>query len=309
MRTSPGLVGSLALLAAAVALGGCALMKPVPPAPAPTIAQIENMTFDGILEQPTTLAGGSYEGAPFVDGGASRPAVQLWTDLIALGDLDAAPGDEAAVLLSSTDGGSGERIHLAVVGTRDGQVAELGSVRIGDRVKVRSLTVAGGKVVIDVVEAGDGDAACCPTQLARKTYLLEGSEVRLESSIAQGTLSVAALSGNWELMWMDQAAPPPGVKPPTVELIGVRLSGHSGCNRYTGSFEELGPGKIKVSPLAGTRMMCAPTDMNLEQEFLRRLERVNRYTFLAGRLALSGPRGDSEFLLLFDKQKAAKPGK
>jgi heat shock protein HslJ len=260
------------------------------------------MTLTGILEQPITLDGGSYEGAPFVESGASRPAVQLWSDLIAFGDLDEVPGDEAAALVSATSGGSGERVHLIVAGTRDGQATELGSAVVGDRVKVRDLAVASGNVVIDVVEGAPGDAACCPTQLTRKTYGLAGGALRPQSSVIEGTLSVEALRGNWQLMWIDQEAPPEGVKPPTLELIGVRISGHSGCNRYSGSFEELGPGKVKVTPLSGTRMACAPPSMNLEQDFLRRLERVDRYTFLAGRLALSGPRGDSEFLLLFEKQ-------
>jgi len=256
----------------------------------------------GILEQPISLDGGSYEGAPFVESGASRPAVQLWSDLIAFGDLDTVPGDEAAALLSATSGGSGDRVHLVAVGTRDGQATELGSVLVGDRIKVRNLGVDSGKVAIDVVEAGPSDAACCPTQLARKIYGLADDGLRLESSITAGTLSVEALRGNWHLIWIDQEAPPEGVKRPTLEVTGVRIAGDSACNRYSGSFEELGPGKVKVAPLMGTRMACAPPSMNLEQEFLRRLERVDRYTFLAGRLALTGPRGDSEFLLLFEKQ-------
>jgi heat shock protein HslJ len=298
---------TIALIICTLSAQGCALSTSAPPLPPPTLTQIEDTTFSGILEHPITLENGSYAGAPFVEGGASGPAVQLWSDLIAFGDLDRTPGDEAAVLLSSTAGGSGERVHLAAVGTRDGQVTELGSILVGDRVKVRSLSVIAGEVSIDVVEAGPGDAACCPTQLARKTYVLDEGTLRLESSVGEGVLSLEALSGTWRLTWIDQEAPPAEVKTPTLELRGLRLAGYSGCNHYTGSFEELGPGKVKVAPLAGTRMACAPANMNLEQEYLRRLERVDRYTFLAGKLALSGPRGDSEFLLLFDRQAPAKP--
>jgi heat shock protein HslJ len=283
-------------------LTGCAIDTSAPPVPAPTAAQIEEMTFSGVFEQPITLENGRYEGAPFVEGGASRPAAQLWSDLIAFGDLDGIPGDEAAVLLSSTSGGSGERIHLAAVGTRDGQATELAGVLVGDRVKVRSLAAGAGRISVGVVEAGPGEPACCPTQLARKTYVFDEGDLRLESSVVEGTLSVEALRGSWELTWMDQEAPPAAVKAPTIELHGLRLAGHGSCNRYAGSFEELGPGKVKVSPLAGTRMACPPASMNFEQEYLGRLERVERYTFLAGRLVLSGRRGDGEFLLLFDRR-------
>lgn len=287
-----------ALLAAASS--GCTMTQMFPPTPPPTVAQLENATFNGILEQPISLSDGTYEGTPFVEGGASRPSVQLWTDLLVFGDLDGSSGDEAAVLLSESSGGSGERVYVSVVGTRDGRAVDLGTMLVGDRVKVRAVSVADGKIAIDVVEAGVQDPACCPTQLARKTYELDGDRLRLVSSDAQGRLSLDAAAGAWRLVWMDQEAPPADVETPTVELHGVRLSGFSGCNRYSGSFEEIAPGQLKATPIAGTRMACPPPNMNLEQEFLRRLERVDDYTFLAGRLALSGQRGDERFLLLFE---------
>lgn len=287
------------VLSTLVCAGGCGLLKAPPPAPVPTLSQIENATYSGVLEQPVTLQDGSYAGAPFVADGESRPAVLLWNDIIAFGDLDDTPGDEAAVLLSGTSGGSGERIYLAVVGVRDGSAVNLSTVPVGDRVKIRTLSIIDGKITLDLIEAGAGDAACCPTQLARRAYGLVNAELRLISSEVQGTLSLETLGGvEWQLVWLDEQALPPGVRPPTVIFRGNRMSGFSGCNVYTGSMQERGPGELEVSPVNGTRMACPPAEMNIEQEFLRRLERVDRYTFLAGRLALSGPRGNGRFLLL-----------
>lgn len=292
------------LLSSLVWIGACGLLKAPPPAPAPTLAQIENATYSGVLEQPVALQNGSYAGAPFVESGDSRPAVLLWNELIAFGDLDGSPGDEAAVLLSGTSGGSGERVYLAVVGVRDGQAVNLGTALVGDRVKLRTLTIVAGDVALDLVEPGGKDPACCPTQLARRLYHLENTEVRLISTEAQGNLSVQALDGDWQLVWLDHEAPPPGLRLPTLTLKSARVSGFSGCNMYTGSIEERAPGEIKVSPLNSTRMACPPDAMNLEQEFLQRLGRVDRYTFLAGRLALSGARGDNRFLLLLSVKPA-----
>jgi heat shock protein HslJ len=45
----------------------------------------------------------------------------------------------------------------------------------------------------------------------------------------------------------------------------ARVSGHAGCNSYTGSFES-GEGTLKVGALASTRMMCAGPPGVMEQE-------------------------------------------
>jgi heat shock protein HslJ len=305
-RLRPGVA---ALLASLAALGGCAFFRgSPPPTPAPTRVQIENLTYSRILEQPVTLQDGAYAGAPLVD--EARPAVLLWNDLIAFGDLDGAAGDEAVVLLSSSAGAGGERIYLAVVGVRDGQPVNLGTLLIGDRVKVRSLAVADGRIALEFVKAGEGDAACCPSQLTRGTYELVDTEVRLVSEEAGGKLSVATLEGaDWQLVWLDQQALPPGMRAPTLTLAGARVSGFSGCNAYTGGIEETSPGEIKLSQLAGTRKACPSADMDIEREFLLRMENVDRYTFLAGRLALTGERDGDRFLLLFKSKPALPAGR
>lgn len=287
---------------------GCGLMKAAPPAPAPTLTQLESATYSGVLEQPITLESGSYVGAPFVEG-ESRPGVLLWNDLIAVGDVDAAPGDEAAVLLSSASGGSGERVYLAVVGMRDGRPVNLGTALIGDRVKVRTMSIVEGKIVLDLVEAGERDAACCPTQMARRSYELEGEELRKVSSEALGTLSLRTLEGTeWQLVWLDDQAPQV-IRLPTLTVAEGRLSGFGGCNNYNGTIKERVPGEIEVSPLASTRMACPSGEMDVEQKFLKLLEQVDRYTFVGGRLALSGEQGDDRFLLLLSVKPSRPRGK
>ncbi len=299
------------ILAVAVLISvatGCGLMKAAPPPAPPTVTQLENATYSGVLEQPITLESGSYIGAPFVEG-ESRPGVLLWNDLIAYGDVDALPGDEAAVLLSSASGGSGERVYLAVVGISEGRPVNLGTVLIGDRVKVRTMSVVESKIVLDVVEADERDAACCPTHLARRSYELEGEELRKISSEAQGTLSLKTLEGTeWQLVWLDEQAPRV-IRLPTLNVADGRLSGFGGCNGYDGTVTERAAGQIKVSRLTSTRMACPSSEMDVEQHFLQRLEQVDRYSFVGGRLALSGGQGDDRFLLLLSVKPSRSRGK
>lgn len=280
-----------------------------PPEAAPSVAQLKSATFSGVFDHPVTLKEGVYEGRPVVEGGASRPRVVLWDHPIAFGDLDGAPGEEAAVLLSESSGGSGERVYVASVGVRGGELANLGTTLVGDRVKIRTFHVADRRIVMDVVEAGPKDALCCPTQLARKSYALRNGTLRMVSSEVTGTLSLATLAGmEWTLVEIDSEPLPAGVRPPTATFEGTRIFGFGGCNRYMGGVGEAGPGSMTVGPLASTRMACPPPEMGIEDRFLAGLAKINRYTFLGSRLALSGMEGDKSVTLIFTGNPANAPG-
>jgi heat shock protein HslJ len=295
------------LVAGSLFVNAC-VHRLAPPAPTPTLEQIRHATFSGILEQAIALDDGVYEGAPLVEGASSQPRVLLWEELSAFGDLDGRPGEEAAVLLSESSAGSGERVHLAVVAVREGGAVNVATALVGDRTRVRTMAITGGAIAMDVVEAGTKDAACCPTRLAQKRYALSGDRLAMVSSEDQGTLSIDAVGGEpWTLVAMDGTVPPPGCNVPTIKFDGRRLSSFGGCSTYTGTVDEIGPGEITVSTLAGTRRACRPDAMNLDQEYSTRLERVRRYTFLAGQLALSGDARGAPFLMVFERPPEKKP--
>lgn len=51
------------------------------------------------------------------------------------------------------------------------------------------------------------------------------------------------------------------------------VTGNTGCNRLSGSFDLPEPGKIKFSPLITTRMACV--DANIESQFLAAMEKAD----------------------------------
>ncbi len=55
------------------------------------------------------------------------------------------------------------------------------------------------------------------------------------------------------------------------------VSGTTGCNRLTGSFEILPDNQLKFSPVATTKMACI--DENIENEFLEAFAKVDRFSF------------------------------
>ena len=99
--------------------------------------------------------------------------------------------------------------------------------------------------------------------------------------------AAAALpSGDWWLVAIQRpgAADEPISGRYSVAFADGRVSGLGGCNRYTGGYQELEPGKLTVSPLAATRMACvAPS---IEDEFLRAVGGATSYELRGERLLL-----------------------
>jgi heat shock protein HslJ len=185
---------------------------------------------------------------------------------------------------------------------RDGKLENLSTAPVGDRTKLQNLWLQGGKVVMDVVEAGPSDAACCPTQLSRKTFAFDGGALKESKSEVLGMLTVATLSANeWQLVSIDGQPLPEDSKPPVIHFEREGIRGFAGCNRFTASVKETAPGVIEVGPAAATRMACPGPEMDMEQQFLAALGKVNGYTFLAGQLALTWTGKDGSGRMLFAK--------
>ena len=302
----PGALLASSLLALAACGGnqapGQVAAIPSGPPPTPTVEQLKGATVSGVFEQAVTLTDGKYDGPPPVEGAASHPTLLLWESAVAFGDMDGEPGNEAVAMLSSNSGGSGELVYVAVFGIRDGKLENLGTAQVGDRTKLQNFWLQGGKIVMDVVEAGPTDPACCPTQLARKTYAFDGGALKESKSEVLGTLTVATLTANeWQLLSIDDQPLPADAKPPVIHFEREGIRGFAGCNRFTASVKETAPGVIEVGPAAATRMACPAPEMDMEQQFLAALGKANGYTFVAGRLALTWTGKDGSGRMLFAK--------
>lgn len=275
---------------------------------APTLQELASATYGGIEEAPVTLVVGHWEGEPAFEGAASVPRVDLAPDFRVTGDLDGDGGDEAVALLHYNFGGSGVFSYLAVLKrSADGGLENVATAEIGDRVQLRAAVVEERQLVIETVEVGPGDAACCPGQRRRRSYALESGELVERSSEDQGRISVSDLEGvTWRLThW---AADEPLAEGLEIDLRieDEKVSGGSGCNRYQGSLVagEM-PGDFALaSPLAGTRRACPPPADEAEGRYLDALKKVTRFRFDAGRLMLDWSDGDRWGSLTFEAEPA-----
>lgn len=64
-----------------------------------------------------------------------------------------------------------------------------------------------------------------------------------------------------------------------------RVSGHAGCNRFGGSYNEDG-GKLSFGPIAMTKMMCPPADMERERELTELLQNTRQFEATHRKLTL-----------------------
>ena len=284
--------------AAVLALLGATV--PVWPAGPLDAGRIGDLAYEGIYEQPVQLKDGSYEGKPFAPGAASRPRVRMIAELLRTGDLDGDGDKEAAVLLVESSGGSGEFVYLAVVAQREGVLKNVATLRIGDRVKVRSFVITKRVLVLDLIVAGAKDAACCPTRKLSKRFQLRGDELVEVAALEKGELTVGDLKGvTWRLTHFDRDQPVPDDIDITAVFEEERVAGKSACNRYFGGIQGEGAQDIAIGPLAGTRMACAESLMSAEDRYQSALAAVTRFTFHFGRLAMSYRDGDAVRTLLF----------
>jgi len=178
-----------------------ATTKPADQATSPLIVtpvtsdELANMAYSGIYDIAVTLKDGRWEGEPFVEGGASRPAVGMVDNFLLTGDLDNNGLDEAVVLLWESSGGSGVMNYVAAVGRRDGDTVNLGTALIGDRVQLRNGRIAGGTIELDIIQQGPNDAACCPSQLASRFWTLDANGLNEGEAQIAGTLSLDDIAG------------------------------------------------------------------------------------------------------------------
>ncbi len=109
------------------------------------------------------------------DGGLST--VELDRRTIATGDLNGDGESDAAVILQHSGPGSGTFYNLTVMTRHGRDLHSTASVLLGDRVRVRSLRIVKGEVVVELTDQGPTDPMCCPTREMTNRYQLAGKRL------------------------------------------------------------------------------------------------------------------------------------
>ncbi|MGA9572596.1 MAG: META domain-containing protein [Lysobacterales bacterium] len=274
------------------------------------MTELENATYSGIEGQQVTLADGRWEGAPYVEGGAARPAVGLVRNILFTGDLDADGSSETVALLWQSASGTGNNIYIAVMKQEAGGYANIATSLVGDRVKIRGGRIDSGVILLDVLQAGEDDPMCCPTLLATRSWVLKDGRLEEQKMQVTGKLSLEVLAqSSWRLTRMNLHQTLPADAEVTLSFDAGRVYGKSACNRYSADIREGDkPGEIVIGQAMLTRMACADHLMEIESRYLASLSLVSSFSFHVGSLALNGMEDDgAPFTMLFSAQDADTP--
>jgi len=279
---------------------------PTPVTPTALADALGNLSYAGLFpDQQITLTDGF---AYYEEDGPGRPFVRLIDHLIATGDLNGDGVEDAVALLVDYSTGSGDFVYLAPVINAGTEPKPVNALMIGDRTPVKSLTIDGTQVIVELIGPGPGDPACCPTWNVRKVFSLEDGRLVEQSSEELSKASLDDLSGtSWRLVDLNLDQEP--VLPETEITLRFderQISGSSGCNSYNSvvSGEDGLPQTFVVSPIAATGKICSEPISNQEKTYLDRLARVVAWRYDFGHLSLTYKVGEDVFgELLFAPQR------
>jgi heat shock protein HslJ len=308
------------LLLCSALLSGCVQSSPdgsltAAPGPkgAPTDQELASATYSGLrdVDGPITLVDAEWQGEPYAPGGASRPRVVLAPGFRVTGDLDGDGQDEAVVVLAQSSGGSGTYDYLAAVGRTDDGVRNLATLPLGDRVAIRSASIDGGGILhVSVLRAGEGDAMCCPGELADLAWILgaDGFSPAASAGVT-GRLSFDTLGNSeWVLREWQFGEVAPDEPVVTLAYRDGQIVGSNGCNRYFASVEAgEAPGDLTVGPIGATRMACAEPASTVEARYMRQLQAATKFGFLLGRLALTYQLDDGSVSAMLFETRSENP--
>jgi len=131
------------------------------------LKEIEYRVEHGRGERMVKLANGRYDSRDL------RLTATLM-DSIEYGDLDGDGSVEAIVVLVTNTGGSGAFRYLTAVACRNGSAVHVASAFMGDRIRLKGLSMRRDTVVVEMIAHGRNEPFCCPTEHVTRTYRLDG---------------------------------------------------------------------------------------------------------------------------------------
>jgi len=148
------------------------------PGPALSSVSLRNMTYQS---QDTRSGEVHVSDGKFEDAGGHVWVTML--DTVAWGDVFGDGQPEAVVVLGANTGGSGVFHSLAVVADVDGDPVNVAIAELGDRIKLRGLSIEDRGVIVDMITHGPSDPMCCPTMRVTRIYGYDGETFRMVEQI------------------------------------------------------------------------------------------------------------------------------
>lgn len=185
MKSWQGILLVMAIIA--IGIGGIFLLRQVAQVPR---AQVQELTVEAIKNAVyyhegcnvyIRLEDGANEQIPSQCKGETLPGLlfRIYNEKIAFGDLTNDGSVDAAVVVTTNYGGSGNIRELVVQVNTQGVSTYATSYVLGDRVVVNDISIQNSSIVLDMVTHGPDDGACCPTQKVRNIFQFDTEQNKL----------------------------------------------------------------------------------------------------------------------------------
>ena len=125
-----------------------------------------------LVGTPVKLVNGQFY-MPALERAGGSVLIAL-SEMQEMGDLDGDGDDDAAVLLVADADDDRMFIYLGAVLNQNGTPVALGTVELGDRVKVDDLDIHDGQITVRMMTHTGDDPQCCPTLDAERSFNLVG---------------------------------------------------------------------------------------------------------------------------------------
>jgi len=242
------------------------------------------------------LINGAWQDVPEEEGGESIAKVQLLSDIVLSGDLDGDNIPEKVVFLYSTGGGSGAYTNAAVVKVENKVFTNIASSLLGDRIQLLSAKIENQKLIVDLVQVGEDDPACCAGERATQMWELSDDHfVQMPNENEGIRAKIDILSEHhWQLIsWQNNEALAKDIVI-SLEYKSGRFTGFAACNRYFADVKAGDAfGDLQVLMPGSTKMACDEERMKAEHRYLSLLSKSTNFRLLAGKLYFSYLNGDS----------------
>ncbi len=145
------------------------------------VRQIKNTYWQlDKTEERKTFKKGSYEFETKIKGESCASCIEkAWMGETILGNLsDSLEKDGVAIIYSET-GGSGTFVYLNLYVNKNGKMVQSGyPIFLGDRIKVKNVTIKNKKILLDLITHGKGEPLCCPTTKETQKFELKNGQLR-----------------------------------------------------------------------------------------------------------------------------------
>lgn len=145
-----------------------------------TVSKMKNAHYTSDDFQFQLENGSYYFPMPDEEKNSEPWRIQLVQKKVSFGDLNQDGLDDAAFLLHSWTGGTGQFFDLGVSLNQNGYPQHITSIHLGDRISVNRISIKKGQILVDMITHADEDPLCCPTLHKEVRYTLSGDDLLKE---------------------------------------------------------------------------------------------------------------------------------